>query len=181
MGRQPTIDENAVLDAAEVLVREQGVAALTLASVAACSGISKGGLQYRFASKQDLLRAMLARAFDRLDAAVANEVACLPEGAGRSAKGYVAGMLGPRGAHLRPDAALLAAAFAEPDVLAEFAPRYARTLADFAADSESPLDATIALLATDGLWLLEVLGLRPLDDPTRDRVVQRLGSMIDQG
>ena len=180
MGRQPTIDESAVLDAAEGLVRAHGVAALTLAGVAARSGISKGGLQYRFATKRDLLRAMLARAFDRLDAAVASEVAALPEGPGRLAKGYVAGMLGPRGSRHRPDAALIAAAFAEPDLLAEFAPRYARMVADLAADGANTLDATIMALATDGLWLLEVLGLKPLDDRTRADVVNRLGSLIDR-
>ncbi|MEL6595958.1 MAG: TetR/AcrR family transcriptional regulator [Pseudomonadota bacterium] len=174
MGRQQTIDENSVLDQAETLVRESGVGALTLANVAKRAGISKGGLQYRFETKRDLVLAMLTRAFDRLDASVENEVTELGGGGGHALEGYVAGMLNRTGAYERPDAALFAAAFSEPDLLAEFAPRYSEMLERIVAQSDAKTDAALVLIATDGLWLLEVLGLNPLAGSEREQLVARL-------
>ncbi|MEJ6394419.1 TetR/AcrR family transcriptional regulator [Gymnodinialimonas sp. 2305UL16-5] len=174
MGRQQTIDENSVLDQAEALVRESGVGALTLANVAKRAAISKGGLQYRFETKRELVRAMLTRAFDRLDAAVEAEVKTLGRGNGHEIEGYVHGMLSENGSYQRPDAALFAAAFSEPDLLAEFAPRYSEMLKRVKARCDAKTDAALVLLATDGLWLLEVIGLKPLSGSERDHMIARL-------
>ena len=162
------------MDQAENLVRESGVGALTLANVAKRAGISKGGLQYRFETKRELVRAMLTRAFDRLDASVENEVKTLGGGSGHALQGYVTGMLENGGAYEKPDAALFAAAFSEPDLLAEFAPRYTEMLARITSNSEQKTDAALVFLATDGLWLLEILGLNPLARSERDRLIARL-------
>lgn len=174
MGRQQTIDENSVLDQAETLIRESGVGALTLANVAKRAGISKGGLQYRFETKRELVRAMLSRAFDRLDASVEAEVNALGSDGGYEIEGYVQGMLNQNGSYERPDAALFAAAFSEPDLLAEFAPRYSDMLERVKARSDVKTDAALVLLATDGLWLLEVIGLNPLSASERDQMISRL-------
>ncbi len=177
MGRQQTIDENSVLDQAEALVRESGVGALTLAKVAKRAGISKGGLQYRFETKRELVRTMLTRAFDRLDASVDAEVKKLGSGVGHEIEGYVLGMLNENGSYERPDAALFAAAFSEPDLLAEFAPRYSEMLQRVKARSDKKIDAALILLATDGLWLLEVIGLNPLSGSERDQLLKRLAEL----
>ncbi|QBF32547.1 TetR/AcrR family transcriptional regulator [Thalassococcus sp. S3] len=174
MGRQQTIDEKFVLDQAEALVREKGVGALTLANVAKRAGISKGGLQYRFETKRELVRAMLTRAFDRLDASFEAAVITLGGASVHEIEGYVHGMLKETGSYGRPDAALFAAAFSEPDLLAEFAPRYSDMLGRVKARCDSKTDAALVLLATDGLWLLEVLGLNPLTSSERERVLARL-------
>ncbi|MFQ6550678.1 TetR/AcrR family transcriptional regulator [Aestuariibius sp. 2305UL40-4] len=179
MGRQQTIDENSVLDKAEELVRQSGVGALTLANVAKSAGISKGGLQYRFETKRELVRAMLTRAFDRLDAAVEEDFRALGGEAKHTLKAYVTGMLKNGGMYERPDAAIFAAAFSEPDLLAEFAPRYSQMLSRIMSSIETDTDAALILLATDGLWLLEVLGLKPLQKSRRDRLIARMVDVSD--
>ena len=57
-----------LLDAAATVVRREGVQAMTLARVAEEAGVSKGGLLYHFASKQELIGALLEHTLERTDA-----------------------------------------------------------------------------------------------------------------
>ena len=61
MGRHKTIDANGILDAAEAVTLERGAAGLTIAAVAAYMGITNGGVQYSFRSKEALIGAMFER------------------------------------------------------------------------------------------------------------------------
>ncbi|MBN9291384.1 MAG: helix-turn-helix transcriptional regulator, partial [Hyphomicrobium denitrificans] len=61
MGRKPTITREGLLEIAEGLVRGEGAAALTIDALARAAGISKGGVQYSFSSKDDLVRALVDR------------------------------------------------------------------------------------------------------------------------
>lgn len=61
MGRQRSIDRDKVLDTAEEIVATQGAAGLTIDAVAKAMGISKGGVQYCFGSKDALIDAMFDR------------------------------------------------------------------------------------------------------------------------
>lgn len=55
MGRQRTIDREKLLEAIFDIVMEQGAAALTIDTVAKKMGISKGGVQYCFSSKEAMI------------------------------------------------------------------------------------------------------------------------------
>src|SRR5690606_31627342 len=55
-GRPRTIDRDKVLDAAEAVVMRAGAAGLTIDAVAREAGITKGGVQYAFGSKENLIR-----------------------------------------------------------------------------------------------------------------------------
>ncbi|PZO64567.1 MAG: TetR/AcrR family transcriptional regulator [Paracoccus denitrificans] len=68
MGRKPTITRDHLLELAEIIVRDGGAAALTIDALAKAAGISKGGVQYSFASKDDLVRALVNRWTDQFDA-----------------------------------------------------------------------------------------------------------------
>lgn len=61
MGRNRTIDRDRVLDVAEEIVTRRGAAALTIAAVAEAAGITKGGVQSCFSTKEVMIRAMLER------------------------------------------------------------------------------------------------------------------------
>lgn len=61
MSRAKTIDENTILDAAEAVIREDGAAGLTIEAVARKAGVSVGGLQYSFRSKDALIAGMFER------------------------------------------------------------------------------------------------------------------------
>ena len=65
-GRPRTIDRDKVLDAAEAVVQRTGASGLTIDAVAREAGITKGGVQYCFGSKDSLINAMLQRWCDCL-------------------------------------------------------------------------------------------------------------------
>jgi len=79
MARPPHARER-VLDAYEALLITDGERAATLDAVARAAGVSKGGLLYHFASKDDLAAAMIAR-LDRLATEDIERIRTAPEGA----------------------------------------------------------------------------------------------------
>ena len=62
MERTRTLLRATLLDAAEAVVARQGIANLTLESVAAEAGMSKGGLLHHFRTKDRLIEALVRRA-----------------------------------------------------------------------------------------------------------------------
>lgn len=78
MARPPHARER-VLDAYEALLISDGERATTIDAVARSAGVSKGGLLYHFASKDELTAAMIAR-LDRLATEDVERILTAPEG-----------------------------------------------------------------------------------------------------
>jgi AcrR family transcriptional regulator len=160
-----------LLGAAAAVVRRDGAGALTLDAVAAEAGVSKGGLLYHFKTKRDLLDAMLEGWLEEF----ASEIAAAEEGKG-FAHGYVAASdistwaAGERATEF----GLLAAMVDEPGTLEGVRARYAGWQERLAAQAPDPVDATVARLAADGLWLNDLLGLAPPAGGLRKRVMARM-------
>ncbi|MEU0067864.1 helix-turn-helix domain-containing protein, partial [Streptomyces albidoflavus] len=57
-----------ILDAAARLVQREGVKSVTFDAVAAEAGLTKGGLLYHFASREELVRAIHQHLADRWEA-----------------------------------------------------------------------------------------------------------------
>ena len=68
MGRKQTISRETLLDLAEEIVRHDGAGALTIGSLAEAGGISKGGVQYSFASKDEIVTGIIDRWTDQIEA-----------------------------------------------------------------------------------------------------------------
>jgi AcrR family transcriptional regulator len=160
-----------LLDAAAAVVRADGPQSLTLDAVAAAAGVSKGGLLYHFKSKRELLDGMIERWIEGWQHAIDAQSADV---------GFVAGYvqatdLGGTGPHGREaDVGLLAALMAEPEVLESVRGRYASWQQRVELEGGDPVDATIARLASDGLWFADLLGFAPPRGELRDRVLARL-------
>lgn len=58
MGRKPSIDKTHLLQAAEQIIRTRGAAALSFDAIAKAAGVSKGGVQGAFGTKEALLLAL---------------------------------------------------------------------------------------------------------------------------
>lgn len=71
----------AILDTAERLLVDEGHAALTLRGVAQRAGIRLGNLQYYFATREELVRALLARVLERATARVEERMGAAGDGA----------------------------------------------------------------------------------------------------
>lgn len=157
----------ALLTAAAEVVRVHGVANLTLERVAETAGVSKGGLLYHFASKQELVLAMLTNTLGQADDALntlANENG-LADGA--FTKAYLDYVRSGQHDQVDSGAGVFAAAALNDGDLTpaqdQFA-RWQRRLID--DDGIDPTAALLARVVGDGLWLIDLFGLAP---PTREQ------------
>jgi AcrR family transcriptional regulator len=160
-----------LLDAAVAVVRRDGAQAVTLDAVAAQAGVSKGGLLYHFKSKRELLDGMVERWLDDWQGQIDAE-----SGDAGFLTGYVhATHLGSAGPQEREtEFGLLAALIAEPAVLEVVRERYRDWQREVVAATGDPVEATVARLATDGLWFADLLGFAPPRGELRERVLARL-------
>jgi AcrR family transcriptional regulator len=157
-----------LLDAASTVIRRDGPQALTLDAVAAEAGVSKGGLLYHFKSKRELLDALVARWMDDFQRDIDAAPGSFPERYVRASDGAKA-----------EEAGLLAALVADPGVLTAVRERHAAWQDRIATEGGDPVDATVARLAADGLWLADLLGIAPPGGELRARVLARLLELCD--
>lgn len=168
-----------ILYAAGQVVLNNGAAQLTLDSVAEEAGLSKGGLLYHFPTKDALIDELLeayVSGFDtRIDAQITAD-----EGpaAGRFLRAYVRTSFTDE----LPDpgfaAAALAAVTAKPELLDRVRAKYAEWQARALSDSVPLRTALTVMLATDGIWCAELLGIQPLDTDQRAEVQAALLSLL---
>jgi len=171
---------DAILDAAETVVREQGAAHLTLDAVSAKAGLSKGGLLYHFRTKDALLEAMLVRLRETFTEARKTEAAKLPEGPAQALKAHILSSEFFQGSRLKGiGAALLAAGAHDPKLL--IPAREARdALIKELNTSRLPAEFTaISLLALEGLWILELLGMIEPGREERRAITSELLRLVD--
>jgi AcrR family transcriptional regulator len=157
-----------LLEAAGAVIRRDGAQALTLEAVAAEAGVSKGGLLYHFGSKRELLDGLVERWLDEFQRDI-------DEAGGRFPTGYVRASDGAQA----EEAGLLAALVADPAVLAAVRQRYATWQDRVVTEGGDPVEATVARLAADGLWLADLFGMAPPEGELRRRVLARLLELCD--
>ena len=179
MGRRNTIDRGHVLEVAEQIVHEQGAGALTIDAVAKAAGITKGGVQSCFGTKEGLVEAMLARWMDRHDAEVASKAPEDPS------------FLDLLRLHIkmtgsddvdsqRRVAGLLSVLLQSPAHLERVRGWYAdRT--QFGSKKNAGSDAELAFLATEGAFFLRYLGLVDYSDQQWRRIFGRIEALLEQG
>ena len=166
MGRGDT--RARLLQAAGAVIRRDGAQALTLDAVAAEAGVSKGGLLYHFPSKRELLDGVVERWLDEFQRDIDAAGGSFPVGYIRASDGAKA-----------EEAGLLAALVADPVVLAAVRERYATWQDRIATEGGDPVEATVARLAADGLWLADLFGMAPPEGELRLRVLARMLQLCD--
>lgn len=155
-----------VLDAAQRVLLERSAAAFTLDAVAAAAGVSKGGLLYHFPSKEALLEALVERAVDAVDAALAPALESTEPG--EFTRAYLNLTVPAEPSEHESDsagalvAALAAAVALDPGLLAPLRQAYDRWQERLEHDGLDAASATTVRLAVDGWWLAVLLQLRPL-------------------
>jgi AcrR family transcriptional regulator len=171
-----------ILDAAESIVIRDGVARLTIEAAAAEAQLSKGGVLYHFRTRDALVSSMVERMVEAFDADL--DAQCRADGKdgtpeGRYLRAYVRATVRPA---LTPEdirreragAAILAAMASEPQLLAPLREAFDRWQQRLVTDGVDPVAATVARLAADGLWLVELFGFAPLPEPLRSEVAAYL-------
>ena len=158
----PARTRDRLLDAAGTVVMRDGAQALTLDAVAEEAEVSKGGLLYHFKSKRDLVEGMVERWLAEFQRE-------MDEKDTEFIRGYIKASA-PEGNEL----GMLAALVADPSLLVAVRKQYGIWQDRVEREGRDPVDATVARLAADGLWLAELLGMGPPTGELRERVLQRL-------
>jgi AcrR family transcriptional regulator len=166
-GRPRKIDRNAVLDAAEALVLEAGAGALSFDALARAAGVTKGGVQYAFGTKEGLIRAMIARWTDEFDAAVAAHGG--PEADPRARiRAHLAATRDTDAAEHSRSAVMMTALVQQPEQLAETRAWYSTRLAGLDLTQPAARRLALAFLAGEGAFLLRAFGLMELSEAEWD-------------
>ncbi len=160
---QKTNTRERLLDAAEAVVIERGVGALTLDAVAKQAGTSKGGLLYHFPSKDDIVIGMVSRIASIVQERFAAGLASEPPGPGRHAKTMLHMMLDTEGSLFprlqRVAGPLLGAVSSNPKML-EPMQRFFQGVHRGMLDDGLPADRSWLVLATlDGLKFWRIFGI----------------------
>jgi len=158
LGRKKEIDRDRILDAAEAVILESGGRSFTLDAVAARAGISKGGLVYSFATKDELLHAALEREMARFREAVHRRLGGEPTKPVELVLAHIEEALHEDDASTQKAAFLVTALVHAPDML-EPVRRYYRELLDPLRSERGDMhEVRHALLAVEGIFLLRGLG-----------------------
>lgn len=178
MNRPNPSTRDALLDAAETVATSQGVARLTFDAVATEAGVSKGGLLHYFTNKDQLIEAMVVRAADGWRKCYMEAYASVPEGPGRMVRGMLKHCFTDAETwteQLRRSYGSVFAALAQtPSLVEPMRTAYEELYRHIEADGLPPGVAEAIITAIDGLWLLWVLRLRPVDQGAMDQMRKAL-------
>lgn len=156
MGRKPTIMREDLLEIAERIVRSEGAAGLTIDALAKAAGISKGGVQYSFSSKDDLVRALVERWTHQFDELLGNIDDLPPADLMRR---YIKVMRSSQVAIDAKMAGLMIAYIQNPDNLTKTREWYHTIFKRLRVASKDAQPARVALLAVEGLFMLRISGI----------------------
>ncbi|MDF2619304.1 MAG: TetR/AcrR family transcriptional regulator [Xanthobacteraceae bacterium] len=181
MGRQRSIDRDAVLDAAERVVVRDGAANLTLEAVAAEAGISKASVLYDYKTKRALIRTLIERRVAADEELVQRFVDAQAERPDARIRGYIAATTRSFSDEERSVGLNLCAALAQDEALREPVQQSLRaTIAEIETSSAHPRGAMLAFLSIQGLMLLDWFGLYNFSPPERERLIAEIGWLIQQ-
>lgn len=156
MGRRPTITRERLLDIAEGIVRGEGAAGLTVEALARAAGISKGGVQYSFPSKDDLVRALIERWTHQFDRLLGDMDDIPPD---ELVRRYIKVMRTSQAAINARMAGLMIAYIQNPQNVIETRQWYRSMFERLGGGTRDAQAARVALLAVEGLFLLRIAGI----------------------
>ena len=165
-----TLTRDRILDAAQRILVRDGGDRLTIASVAEEARVSKGGLFYHFASKQDLVEGLIeryTREFDRL-------LEAADDSPGSAVEAYIQSASRSDG----PAIAMLAAVIVNSEALGLLRRRYDGWNERLHSDGIPPHVVSTVRYAVDGLWLADTLQLAAPSRSSRTKTIELLTEMV---
>lgn len=164
--KQPDRVRTQLLDVVQTLVATEGPQAVTLDAVARQAGVSKGGLQHHFPSKQALLEALSDRLFEDFQQRFDTLLQAEPGTRGRHARAYIRTAFdsaqGPAAAEMQRVIGLLSLTL--PSCAERWGAMVREALAADGADARTATRLLAGRLAADGFWfsqLHDVYGIGP--------------------
>ncbi|SIR43450.1 transcriptional regulator, TetR family [Rhizobium sp. RU20A] len=137
-------------------MRKEGAAGLTIDALAKLAGISKGGVQYSFASKDELVRALIERWTSQFDELLGDMDGVSPADLVRH---YLKVMRSSQATMNAKMAGLMIAYIQNPQNITETRQWYRSMFERLGGGSHEAQAARVALLAAEGLFLLRIAGI----------------------
>lgn len=172
--KQPELVRRGLLDHAQRLAVENGLASLTIQAVADAAGVTKGGLFHHFPSKQALVEAMFADAVEALDREIDELMAKDDEAYGSFTRAYVNSCFFDRD---RQDANLwstLSVSMISEPALREIWSRWQQSRFARHHETDSDVALEIVRLASDGIWLADLTAVDGHYLASRNELYDRL-------
>lgn len=170
-----------LLNYAATLIAREGLGNLTLDKVVKGTGISKGGLQHHFPSKNELINAVFIdlqqQLIDEVNAGMAED----PNPTGRATRAYLNAC-----ARMMPDEeqainrALIAAMLGDPVMRDSWALFINNVLPMDNAGPEFAEQLLLCRLAADGLWFATLCGYHTITDTQRQALLSRLLTLTEK-
>lgn len=164
--KQPELVRSQLLSVVRELLVAEGPHAVTLDAVSRRAGVTKGGLQHHFRSKQALLEALSDQLLAEFEARYAQALAAEPEGAARHARAYVRTSFDKDMScnQVETQRAIALLALSLPSCRERWHARMQQALAADGADPVAADRLLIYRLAADGFWFSQMLDVYALDE-----------------
>jgi AcrR family transcriptional regulator len=175
---RPAHARDIILRAAEAIVAEAGVTALTYDALVARSGVTRGGITYHFPTREALLQALVTHDLAAWETCLAEKRAGF-SGVGADLHAYIASTADTTPEEGRLCAGLLSSTMSAPDLAEPWRDFFARYQQNLKTLPDPDL-ALIVSLAADGLFFLEILGLAAFPEAVRSRLIARLHALADE-
>ena len=160
---------DAILDAAEDLIRTGGMERLTIGGVASAVDVTKAGVLHHFSNRRGLVRALIERDHQRFAASLSENLSALKAKSGASSRdlelaAYAASVLSDAETADSLRLSLTLACLIDPSLIEDL--DVAKTTPWEALDPSDDNDVAYALkrLAYEGLWLNRILKIGLPDD-----------------
>lgn len=175
--KHPELVRSQLLAVVRTLLVEQGPHAVTLDAVSARAGVTKGGLQHHFRSKQALLDALSDQLFEEFQQGYAQALVLEEDGRpGRHARAYIRTAFdeGTDCNRVEAQRAIGLLALTLPHCREQWS---ATMQAALAQDGDDPQVADRLLacrMAADGYWFSQMLDVYPMDEARKARILKTL-------
>ncbi|GAB3479127.1 TetR/AcrR family transcriptional regulator [Amycolatopsis cihanbeyliensis] len=164
------------------MAERSGIASLTLDAAAQEAGLSKGGLIYHFAGKEQLMLAVVEHITGAWDEAMRSALGKPLEEAGPAERvvAYTTVVAGSTAS--RADLAVLVDSVHDENLLAPWRALLTKWIGSPLAEPRpEEVDRVVARLAADGLWMAEATDTTAFGSGARDAVVARIGELAGSG
>ncbi|MFD1036201.1 TetR family transcriptional regulator [Sphingomonas hankookensis] len=178
MGRIRTIERDKLLDAAETVTMDKGPAGLTIAAVAEQMGITNGGVQYSFRSKESLIAAMFER-WQQDYAAHMIDLGAKPDDESSRVRAHIAYAADYDDRSRRRAPSLMVSLLNSPQHMLQIRKWYRNRVDAIDVSTSEGRWLRLAFVAMEGAFLMRLFGLIEMDDAEWQSIVADVMALSD--
>ncbi|WP_156348448.1 TetR/AcrR family transcriptional regulator [Sphingomonas sp. Leaf23] len=178
MGRIRTIERDKLLDAAEAVTMEKGPTGLTIAAVAERMGITNGGVQYSFRSKESLIAAMFER-WQQEYAEHMIELGAVPEDEASRVRAHIAYGANYEDRSKRGAPTLLVSLLNSPQHMMQVRRWYRNRIDAIDLSTDEGRWLRLAFVAMEGAFLMRLFGLIDMKSDEWHSIVADIWALVD--